>query len=67
RMTDIDGVDTIGRCVGVQAGATIDAIDRRAAESGLRFPVDLASRESATAGGLVATNAVGIRMIRHGN
>ncbi|MGC4960503.1 FAD-binding oxidoreductase [Gordonia sp. DT101] len=67
RMTDIDGVDTIGRCVGAQAGATIDAIDRQATESGLRFPVDLASRESATAGGLVATNAGGIRMIRHGN
>ncbi|MYR08909.1 FAD-binding protein [Gordonia sp. SID5947] len=67
RMTDIDGVDAIGRCVGAQAGATIDAIDRQAAASGLRFPVDLASRESATAGGLVATNAGGIRMIRHGN
>ncbi|MED5799681.1 FAD-binding oxidoreductase [Gordonia sp. Z-3] len=67
RMTDIDEVDTRGRCVGVQAGATIDQIDSRAAEHGLRFPVDLASRESATAGGVVGTNAGGVRMIRHGN
>ncbi len=67
RMTDIDDIDPVGRCVGVQAGATIDAIDTHAARSGLMFPIDLASRESATAGGVVATNAGGTRMIRHGN
>ncbi len=67
RMTDVDEVDVVGRCVGAQAGATIDAIDSRAQRDGLMFPVDLASRESATAGGVVATNAGGVRMIRHGN
>ncbi|RPA61077.1 FAD-binding oxidoreductase [Gordonia oryzae] len=67
RMTDLDAVDPIGRCVGAQAGATIAAIDAHAAVHGLMFPVDLASRDSATAGGVVATNAGGIRMIRHGN
>lgn len=67
RMTDLDEVDPIGRCVGAQAGATIAAIDAHAAVHGLMFPVDLASRDSATAGGVVATNAGGIRMIRHGN
>ncbi|MFW0784159.1 FAD-binding oxidoreductase [Gordonia sp. CPCC 206044] len=67
RMSDIDEVDAVGRCVGVQAGVTVDAIDRRAGAAGLTFPVDLASRESATAGGVVATNAGGIRMIRRGN
>ena len=67
RMTDLDDVDVIGRSVGVQAGATVDAVDRHAARHGLRFGVDLAARDSATAGGVVATNAGGIRMIRHGN
>lgn len=67
RMTDIDEVDELGRCVGAQAGATIAGIDARAGAHGLMFPVDLASRHSATAGGVVATNAGGIRMIRHGN
>ncbi|EON31404.1 FAD/FMN-containing dehydrogenase [Gordonia terrae C-6] len=67
RMTDIDEVDTVGRCVGVQAGATVESIDRRAGESGLSFGIDLASRQSATAGGVVATNAGGTRMIRRGN
>ncbi|MDL9936761.1 FAD-binding oxidoreductase [Gordonia sp. ABSL1-1] len=67
RMTDIGEVDTIGRCVGVQAGVTVEAVDAAAAAAGLAFGVDLAARASATAGGVVATNAGGIRMIRHGN
>ena len=67
RMTDIDEIDTVGRSVGVQAGVTLAALDARASSAGLRFGVDLASRESATLGGMVATNAGGTRMIRHGN
>ncbi|GAB38214.1 putative FAD-linked oxidase [Gordonia sputi NBRC 100414] len=67
RMTDIDEIDTVGRSVGVQAGVTLAALDARASSVGLRFGVDLASRESATLGGMVATNAGGTRMIRHGN
>ena len=67
RMTDFDEIDTVGRSVGVQAGVTLAALDARASSVGLRFGVDLASRESATLGGMVATNAGGTRMIRHGN
>lgn len=67
RMTDIDEIDTVGRSVGVQAGVTLATLDARASSAGLRFGVDLASRESATLGGMVATNAGGTRMIRHGN
>ncbi|MGW0037624.1 FAD-binding oxidoreductase [Gordonia sp. NPDC003376] len=67
RMTDVDEIDTAGQSVGVQAGASIAAIDTAAGRAGLMFGVDLASRESATAGGVVATNAGGVRMIRHGN
>ena len=67
RLNDIDDVDDVGRCIGVGAGVTVDAIDRAAQNNGLAFGVDLASRDSATAGGVVATNAGGIRMIRNGN
>lgn len=67
RMTDIDDVDAVGGTVGVQAGASVAAIDARAETAGLVFPVDLASRDSATAGGVVSTNAGGVRMIRRGN
>ncbi|MFE0750179.1 FAD-binding oxidoreductase [Gordonia sp. NPDC058843] len=67
RMTDVDEVDTIGRCVGAQAGATVESMDRHAGAIGLSLGIDLASRESATAGGVVSTNAGGTRMIRRGN
>ena len=37
-----------------------------AAGAGLAFGVDLAARDSATVGGMVATNAGGLRMLRYG-
>ncbi|GAB2671114.1 FAD-binding oxidoreductase [Gordonia jinhuaensis] len=66
RLTDLEPVDTVGATVGVGAGVTIDELDRHARAAGLSFGIDLASRESATAGGVVATNAGGVRFIRHG-
>jgi FAD/FMN-containing dehydrogenase len=48
------------------AGVTLAALQAAAAEAGLAFGVDLAARDSATVGGMVATNAGGVRVIRHG-
>jgi len=48
------------------AGATLSAVQRAAAEAGWAFGVDLASRDSATIGGMIATNAGGIHVVRHG-
>jgi FAD/FMN-containing dehydrogenase len=48
------------------AGVTLAALQAAAAEAGLAFGVDLGARDSATVGGMVATNAGGIRVIRHG-
>ncbi|GAB09986.1 putative FAD-linked oxidase [Gordonia araii NBRC 100433] len=66
RMTDIGAVDPVEMSVGVQAGATIAAIQGAATAAGLHFGIDLASRDSATAGGIVATNAGGVHVVRHG-
>jgi FAD/FMN-containing dehydrogenase len=49
------------------AGATIAAVQQRAAEHGLRYAVDLASRDQATVGGTVATNAGGVHVLRWGS
>ena len=49
------------------AGVTVGALGRAAAESGWAYGVDLASRESATVGGTVATNAGGLHVLRHGD
>ncbi len=67
RLTEIGPVDTVERRVRVGAGATAAAVQRAATDAGLVFGVDLASRDSATIGGMAATNAGGLRTVRYGN
>jgi len=49
-----------------EAGTTLAAAQRAAAEVGAELGIDIAARESATLGGMVATNAGGVHVIRHG-
>ena len=67
RLTDIGPVDTVERHVRVGAGVTLSEVHRVAAEAGLLFGVDLAARDSATVGGMAATNAGGLRTVRYGS
>lgn len=67
RLTGIDGVDTRERRVRVGAGVRLAELQRVAAASDLVFGVDLAARESATIGGMAATNAGGLRTVRYGS
>jgi len=53
--------------VTVGAGVTLEKLQAHARAAGLDFGVDLAARSAATVGGLVATNAGGIRVIRYGS
>jgi FAD/FMN-containing dehydrogenase len=48
------------------AGATLAAVQDAARAAGLELGVDLASRGTATIGGVLATNAGGARVLRHG-
>ena len=66
RMRRMDPVDTLGSTVRVQAGAVTEAVHRHAAEHGLTWPVDFASKGSSQVGGNIATNAGGVRVIRYG-
>ncbi|MFT3661397.1 MAG: FAD-binding oxidoreductase [Gordonia sp. (in: high G+C Gram-positive bacteria)] len=66
RLDRID-VDAPGRLAGVGAGTTLADLQRAAADAGLAFGVDLAARDTATVGGMVATNAGGIHYVRHGS
>ncbi len=67
RLTSLDDVDVDAGQVTVGAGVTLAAIQAHARAAGLDFGVDLAARDSATAGGLAATNAGGIRVLRYGS
>ncbi len=49
------------------AGVTLEKLQQHARAAGLDFGVDLAARSQATVGGLVATNAGGIRVLRYGS
>jgi FAD/FMN-containing dehydrogenase len=62
RLSAIDDVDVAAGQVTVGAGATPAAVDAAAAGAGLAFGVDLAARDSATVGGMAATNAVWARI-----
>jgi FAD/FMN-containing dehydrogenase len=67
RLTDLGAVDRIPRQVTVGAGVTLAALTAHARAAGLDFGVDLAARDSATVGGMTATNAGGIRVLRYGS
>lgn len=66
RLTAIEPVDVPAGEVVVGAGVTLARIRAQAHAAGLGFAVDLAARDTATVGGLIATNAGGIHVIRHG-
>ena len=66
RLDDVSDVDEVGQRLTAGAGATLAAVQLHARRSGLEFGIDLASRDSATVGGLIATNAGGVRVVRHG-
>lgn len=66
RMRSIVGLDETEPSITVQAGVPVGEVQRAAAESGLYYPVDWAAADSSQAGGSVATNAGGIRVLRYG-
>lgn len=66
RMNAIEAIDPASGTMTVQAGATLEQVQRAAAEHGLEPGIDLGARGSATIGGMVATNAGGIQAFRHG-
>ncbi len=66
RLSALGPVDLLAGQVTVGAGVTLAALAAHAAAGGLAFGVDLGSRASATVGGMVATNAGGLHVVRHG-
>jgi FAD/FMN-containing dehydrogenase len=65
-LAGVDRVDRPSKLLVARAGTTLSAVQEAAAGAGLAYGVDLGARGSATIGGTVATNAGGIRFLRHG-
>ena len=66
RLDRLGPVDEVAGQVDAGAGATLEAVQAHAARHGLVYAVDLAARGSATVGGMVATNAGGVHVMRWG-
>lgn len=66
RMARIDAVDRTARQVTCEAGVVLQNLHAAAEAEGLRFPLTLGGKGSATIGGLISTNAGGTQVLRHG-
>jgi FAD/FMN-containing dehydrogenase len=66
RLSAIEELDADAGEVTVGAGATLASVQTVARPAGWDVGVDLGARDSATIGGMVATNAGGVNVLRHG-
>jgi FAD/FMN-containing dehydrogenase len=66
RLDHVDAVDLAAAQVTAGAGVTLATLQQHARTAGLDVGVDFAARDSATLGGMVATNAGGERVLRYG-
>ena len=66
RLDALGPVDLLAGQVTAGAGVTLAALQAHAGAAGMAFGVDTGARDSATVGGMVATNAGGIHVVRYG-
>ena len=67
RMNAIRRLDAEAGEATCEAGTILQTLHEAAAAEGLRFPLTLGGKGSATIGGLVSTNAGGTQVLRHGS
>lgn len=66
RMNKIEEFDGEGRTLTAQSGVILQTAHEYCEERGFMLPLDLGARGSATIGGVISTNAGGVRVIRYG-
>jgi FAD/FMN-containing dehydrogenase len=66
RLGHVGEPDPLSHQLDVGAGATMSQVQKKARDSGLEFPIDFPSRDTATIGGMIATNAAGASAFRWG-
>lgn len=67
KMDAIRAIDTADNSLTAEAGAILSNVHAAAEEQGRRFPLSLGAKDSATIGGLIATNAGGTQVLRFGS
>ncbi|KAK7094001.1 D-2-hydroxyglutarate dehydrogenase, mitochondrial-like [Littorina saxatilis] len=66
-MNNIISLDEVSGTLVCQAGCVLAALDDHVAQRGLTMPLDLGAKGSCHIGGNLATNAGGVRLLRHGS
>lgn len=66
RLNRVRSIDREARIAVAEAGVILQSFHEAALAEGLRFPLTLGGKGSATIGGLVSTNAGGTQVLRHG-
>lgn len=66
RMRAIRTISGEDMAVTAEAGVVLETLHEAVAGEGLRFPLSLAAKGSATVGGLISTNAGGTQVLRYG-
>ena len=66
RMARLEELDARSMTVTVEAGASLQSVQEAVEAAGFILPLDLGSRGSATIGGVISTNAGGVRAVRWG-
>ena len=67
RMDKVRKFDAEARRITCDAGMILENLHHAAEAEGLRFPLTLGGKGSATVGGLISTNAGGTQVLRHGS
>tara|TARA_A100001015_G_scaffold208181_1_gene232933 strand:+ start:16223 stop:17683 length:1461 start_codon:yes stop_codon:yes gene_type:complete len=67
RMNSIRSIDIVNKSLTVESGCSLRKLQDFAKNSSLLFPLDISSREDATIGGILATNAGGLSVLRYGS
>ena len=67
RLNHIGEVNVASRQITCGAGVILQDLHKAAEDQGLRFPLSLGGKGSATVGGLISTNAGGTQVLRHGS
>ncbi len=66
RMNRIEEIDKFSRTITVQAGVILENVHKATEKEGLLFPLNFGARGSAQIGGIISTNAGGLRVVKYG-
>ncbi|MEP9386069.1 FAD-binding oxidoreductase [Mesorhizobium sp. KR9-304] len=66
RFDGVEEIDPFAGAMIIRAGTVLETAQNAAEDAGFLLPIDLGARGSCQIGGNIATNAGGLRVIRHG-